>query len=504
VDPTPSEPFGIASSPALRLCWLAVLLWLGILGSSARSAPFLPENEAWRLLARRVEAQEFRHFIAEGDAEVQWGRRRVQAQRIEGDLETGWITATGEVLFSDERSSLRASHLRFNLKTREGDLSDVRGEIEGIFLTADSLRSDGNTLTMQNVTWTTCDKQPPDFLLSASSLSLDSTLRVRARQVSLSVWGHRWVTVPYLSRRIGRREPGEPLLPQIGYSRRRGWMLHYNDLLPQRRGQVRYGLRVFTRQNPEIRLDLLRRLDRAGDQEPLRHLEPTERPGVSFLETVSTHHWHTAPDAKGKQGMFLSVRANSPVENLLRTDLYLGGAELGYQTASPLSGGLLETEWQLGRLRESPTLVTATRAVALLRWQSRTWEIGRQFGTDVALEARAGAYSGSKAYSWVRAQWGVYWNAGGRLQAGVGLALATTSGSSPFVFDQLETRREARFRLRLTERWGVDVLGIWDIEHQRWRDWQVAFTPPAHCVQPQILWSYQQRQLQVQLSLVSR
>ncbi|GIV17229.1 MAG: hypothetical protein KatS3mg022_2664 [Armatimonadota bacterium] len=486
-------------------CWLLMLTLSAMLCiDRALTAPSSTQEDAWRLLARRVEAQQFRHFIAEGDAEVQWGVRCVRAQRIEGDMESGWVTATGDVFFSDERGTLRASQMRFNLKTREGDLSEVHGEIEGVFITAGSLRSDGSTLTMQDVTLTTCDKQPPEFLLSARSLSLSPALRLRANHVSLSAWGHRWATMPYLSRRIGRREPGEPLLPQVGYSRRRGLMVYYGDLLPQRWGQVRYGLRVFTRHDPEIRVDLLSRLDRVGDQEPLRHLEPTERPGVSFLETIGTHDWRTSLGKEAKQGAFLSMRVNSPVENLQRTDLYLRGAELGYQTVRSLGGGLLETEWRLGRLRESPTLVTANHAVALVRWQSRTLEVGGQIGADVVLEARAGAYSGSETYSWVRAQWGIYWDGGDSLQAGAGLSLAATGGYSPFAFDQLETRKEARFRLSLGGRWGVDVLGMWDIEHHRWRDWQVALALPAHCVQPRILWSYQQRQLQVQLSLVSQ
>jgi hypothetical protein len=321
--------------------------------------------------------------------------------------------------------------------------------------------------------------------------------------VSLSAWGNRLISVPYLSRRIGRREPGEPLIPQIGYSRRRGLMVYYGDLLPQQWAQVRYSLRVFTRHDPEIRLDLLRRLDGDSDAEPLRHLEPTERPGVSFLETITAHGWLATEESRSKQGAFLSLRANSPVENLERTDLYLRGVELGYQTAQPLAGGTLETEWKAGRLRESPTLVTANRAVALVRWQSPTLTIGNRLATDLTLDARAGVYP-EEAYSWARAQWGLYWQANTAVQMGAGVALATTRGSSPFVFDQLETRREARFRLRLTGHWGVDVLGKWDMEQRRWRDWQVAITLPAHCVQPQILWSSQQRQLQIQLSLVSR
>ncbi len=477
---------------------------MGVLNCGmARSAPRSAQQETWRLLAHRVESQGLTHFVAEGDAEVQWGNRRVRAQRIEGDTETGWITAIGDVLFEDERGRLYASQTRFNLKTREGDLSDVRGTIEGIIITAKTLHSDGSTLDMRNVTLTTCDRNPPDFLLSARSLSLSSALRIRARHVSLSAWGNRLVDVPYLSRRIGRREPGEPLIPQVGYSRRRGLMVYYGDLLPHRWAQVRYSLRVFTRHDPEIRLDLLRRLDGDAEGEPLRHLEPTERPGVSFLETISAHHWLVSGEERNKHGVFLSLRSNSPVENLERTDLYLRGVELGYQTVQPLAGGTLETEWKAGRLRESPTLVTANRAVALVRWQSPTLQIGNRLATDLTVDARAGVYPG-EAYRWTRAQWGLYWQANTALQMGAGLSLATTWGSSPFVFDQLETRREARFRLRLTGRWGVDVLGKWDIEQRRWRDWQVAITLPAHCIQPQILWSSQQRQLQVQLSLVSR
>lgn len=461
------------------------------------------QQETWRLQARRLEALGFHRFAAEGDAELQWGNRRVRAQRVDVDTESGWVTATGDVLVEDERGMLYASQIHLNLKTREGELTDARGTIEGILITADTLRSDGKTLEMQNVTLTTCNKNPPDFLVSARSLSLSSALRIRARHVSLSAWGGKLVSVPYLSRRIGRRVPGEPLLPQVGYSRRRGLMLYYGDLLPQRWAQVGYSLRLFTRHDPEIRIDLLRRLDRVGDQEPLRHLEPTDRTGVSFLETTSTHDWRASADTRSKQGVFLFLRSNSPVENLQRTDLYLRGAELGYQTIRSLGGGTLETEWRLGCLRESPTLVTSNRAVALIRWQSAPLEVGARVATDVAVDARAGIYP-AETYTWVRAQWGLYWNANTSLQIGAGLSLAGTQGTSPFVFDRLETRREARFRLRLVRHWGVDVLGMWDIENHRWRDWQVAITPPAHCVQPQIVWSSQQRQIQVQLSLVSR
>jgi len=492
VDCSPGGAFKIAFTLMFVLGWGVV--W---------SAPPRAEPEAWRLVAKRMEAIALHRFIAEGDAEVQWGGRRVRAQRIEGDTESGWITATGDVLFEDEGGKLYASQMRFNLKTREGDLLGVHGAIEGIRITADALRSDGRNLEMQNVTLTTCDKTPPDFLLSARSLSLSSALRIRARQVSLSAWGSKVVSIPYLSRRIGRHEPGEPLIPQVGYSRRRGLMVYCGDLLPQRGVLVGYSLRVFTRHDPEVRIDLLRRLDDTGDQEPLRHLEPTERPGTSFLETISTSGWRTTPQTHSKQGFFLSARANSPVENLRRTDLYLRGGELGYQALHPLGGGTLETEWRLARLRESPTLVTANRAVALIRWQSPALAVGERVATDLILDARAGVYPG-KAYRWARAQWGIYWNANSRLTLGAGLATAITQGSSPFVFDQLETRREARFRLRLTGHWGLDVLGKWDIEKRSWRDWQIALILPAHCIQPQILWSAQQRQLQVQLSLVSR
>ncbi|MDW8104289.1 MAG: hypothetical protein RMK92_04690 [Armatimonadota bacterium] len=468
----------------------------------AAQSPVL-EDEAWRLLAHRLEAVGFRRFVAEGDAEVQWGTRRLKAQRIEGDLESGWVTATGDVQLWEERGVFSASAVRVNLRTREGEMSRVRADVQGVLLTADLLRSDGNMLFMQQVTLTTCRRERPDFLLSAGSLSLSPQLRLRARQVSLQVGGRQWVTLPTLSRRIGRREPGEPFLPQLGYSRRRGLMLSYGDLLPQREVQVRYEVRVFTRHDPEVRFDLIRRLDRSGDQEPLRHLEPTERGATSFLETLTSSRWHSATQEVPKRGMFLSLRANSPVEGLQRTDLYLRGAELGYQTVSPLGRGLLETEWRVGRLRESPTLVTASRAVGLIRWQSPLLKWG-SVGTDVSLEARAGVYPREDAYSWLRTQWGWYWGDEDRLVIGLGLSLAVTGGRSPFVFDQLETRREARFRLRWTAHWGVDVLAIWDLQHRRWRDWQVALTLPADCVQPRILWSSQQRQIQLQVGLVGR
>lgn len=456
------------------------------------------------MLAQRVEALGFSRFVAEGDAEVHWGNRHVRANHIEGDIETGWVIATGDVVFTDERGTLHASQTRFNLKTREGELSDVHGTVEGLIITAQTLRSDGSNLSMHNVTLTTCDKHPPDFLLSAGNLSLSPALRLRARRISLSAWGNRWITVPYLSRRIGRRDPGEPLLPQIGYSRRRGVMLYYSDLVPQSWAQVRYGLRVFTRHDPEIRLDFLRRLDGADNQEPLRHLEPTERPGVSFLEDVNTGGWQSPVETRSKQGAYVSLRANSPVENLLRTDLYLRGAEVGYQYVQPLLRGTLEAEGKLGRLRESPTLVTASRAVALVRWQSPPVTIAERLATDLVLDGRTGVYTGGDTYSWARAQWGVYWDAGAQVQIGAGLSFAVTEGRSSFVFDQLETRREARFRLRVIGPWGIDVLGLWDWEHRRWRDWQVAISPPAHCLQPRLVWSHQQRQLQVQVSLISR
>lgn len=479
-------------------CWLA--LWLVCARASGQSL----QEEAWQLYAHRVEATGFRHFVAEGNAEIRWGERRLSAQRLEGDLESGWVTAQGDVRFVDERGVLTAAEARVNLRTREGEMLSVRGEVEGIFITAETLRSDGSTLFMQQVTLTTCPRERPDFLLSARSLNLSSTLRLQARQVSLLVGGRRWLTVPTLSRRIGRREPGEPLLPQLGYSRRRGVMLSYGDLLPLQRAQVRYSVRVFTRYDPEIGVDWVRRLDRSSEGEPLGHLEPTERGAVSFLETISASRWRLTPQERGGQAVFLSLRVNSPVEGLQRTDLYLRGAEAGYQTASLLGGGRLETEWRLGELYESPTRVTARRAVGFVRWQSPPWRLGRQLDADLALEGRAGAYSDGQSYHWLRAQWGIYWGWEERLALGAGLSLAAARGRSPFVFDQLETSREARFRLRWAGNWGIDVLAIWDIEHARWRDWQVALAPPAHCLQPRILWRSQQRQIQLQLGLVSR
>jgi hypothetical protein len=463
------------------------------------------DQETWRLLAQRLEMVGTQQFVAEGEAEAVWGSRRIRAQRIAGDLDTGWITATGGVLYTDQQTTLRATEARFNLKTREGDLHEAQGEMSGLFVSAESLHSDGRMLTMRKVTLTPCDREPAEVLLSADSISVSPALRLQAREVSLSLWGRKWVTLPYLSRRIGRREPGEPFFPQLGYSRQRGVMLYYGELLPQRWGQMRYGLRLFTRHDPELRIDLLRRLDDEGDQEPLRPLDPTERPGVSFLETVGTRDWRAAVDTVNKRGVFLSLKANTPVENLRRTDLYLRGGELGYQTVASWAGGVVETEWKLGRLRESPTLATANRAVSIVRWQSPVIQLAGNTGADLLLDARVGVYTGARAYGWTRVQWGVYYGSQeDRLRAGAGLSLAVTSGRSPFAFDQLETRREARFRVQLRGRWGVDVLGMWDIEHQRWRDWQVVLSPPAHCIQPLLLWSYQQRQLQIQLSLVSR
>lgn len=479
-------------------CWLT--LWL--LCAQARGQPLL--EGAWELYAYRVEATGFRRFLAEGDAEIRWGERRLSAQRLEGDLESGWVTAQGGVRLVDERGVLYADEARVNLRTREGEMLSARGAVEGIFITAETLRSDGRTLFMQEVTLTTCPRERPDFLLAARSLSLSPSLRLRARRVSLFVGGRRWVTLPTLDRLIGRREPGEPLVPLLGYSRRRGVMLSFTDQVTSRQSQVRYGVRVFARYPPEIGVDWTRRLDRSGEGEPLRHLEPTERRAASFLETVSASRWRLAPQERARQAVFLSLRANSPVEGLQRTDLYLRGAEVGYQTVSPLGRGQLETEWRLGELHETPTRATARRAVGFVRWQSSPWRLGGRLETDLALEGRAGAYSDEQSYRWVRAQWGIYWGDAERFALGAGLSLAARGGRSPFVFDQLETSREVRFRFRWAANWGVDVLASWDIEHARWRDWQVALSPPAHCLQPRILWSSQQRQIQLQLGLASR
>lgn len=475
--------------------WIAIGLvgWLCQLAWS--------QEEHWRLLAYRLEAVGVRRILAEGNAEVQLGTRRLLAQRIEVDLESGWIVAEGEVALQDEEGMFTAEFARVNLRTRQGELRSISGEVRGVLFTAQSLQLNGSLLDMRHVVLTTCHRLPAEWRIVAQRLSLNSALRLDARQVALFVGNTRVVSLPRLSRQIGSQT--ETLTPRFGYTARRGARLGYEDLLSFGEVRARYVAAISQRGPIEAQIGVWRRLDASDEYEPIPSLAVEESAPATFLESLSVSSWMGEPGQRAKISAGIALRLNTPVENLQRTDLLRSGAEGVYQILQPWVGGTVQLEGRIGHWREYPTRSEATRIALQLRWQSPLvrWQA---LYTDVVVEGRAGRYGRGLHYTWTRLQWGVYWQAAPQVQLGAGLLLAEAFGYSPFAFDSLETTREVRMRLGIRQGWRVDLLARWDLDHRRWYDWQIAFSPSAHCIQPQIAWSSLQRQWRVQLSLVTR
>jgi LPS-assembly protein len=109
---------------------------------------------------------------------------RVEADTVTYDESTGILTADGDIRYNRGEEHLEADHVTYNLDTKVGDFTNVKGEVgPGFFITAQQAhRAIGGQYELTNATVTTCCEGPrPGWTMALARARVDPHRRVTAK-----------------------------------------------------------------------------------------------------------------------------------------------------------------------------------------------------------------------------------------------------------------------------------------------------------------------------------
>jgi LPS-assembly protein len=177
------------------------------------------------------------------DVVLTYKDRRVQADHIEYDENTGQLTLTGRVLvMGGSRERIAASHGDYNLQTETGRFYDVSGsygfqrtakERRTVYTTDNPFLFTGRVVVksgpmaydVYDGTVTSCQLEHPDWVLSAAHISVDGEI-AKARNSTFRLLNVPILFLPYVTHPADAeaRQTGL-LIPTVGLSNQKGLIL---------------------------------------------------------------------------------------------------------------------------------------------------------------------------------------------------------------------------------------------------------------------------------------
>ena len=175
-----------------------------------------------------------------GNVVIQQEKTRIETEQAQYQKQTEQVEASGNVRFITPTMEVKSKTARFNLKSDQAILekseyqsltSRARGEASKLEI------KDPNTIELSDATYTTCDKEQTDWLMSASKIKLDNkTHQGHASHVVLRFKDVPFFYFPYLRFPLGEERLSGFLFPYFGSSDEHGSELkipYYWNIHPQ-------------------------------------------------------------------------------------------------------------------------------------------------------------------------------------------------------------------------------------------------------------------------------
>ena len=192
------------------------------------------------LQSDKVELSEENVSRFSGNVVIQQEDKRIETDQAEYKKQTEQVEAEGNVRFIAADIQIKSESASFNLKSNQAVLkkaeyqsltSRARGQASTIEI------KDQSTTKLSDATYTTCDPNNTDWLLSASTITLDSkSHQGHASNVVLRFKDVPFFYFPYLRFPIGEERLSGFLFPYFGHSNEHGDELkipYYWNIHPQ-------------------------------------------------------------------------------------------------------------------------------------------------------------------------------------------------------------------------------------------------------------------------------
>ena len=181
-------------------------------------------------------------YVLDGNVVLTYGDRRVQADHVEYDSDSGAVTATGHLKATggQNNETILASHGEFNVKLQTGRFYDVSGSVEMKQSAKRLVYTNGNPFLftgrmvvktgpqeyeIYDGTVTSCQLPHPDWQLFAGKFSVDAE-KARASNSVFKLLNIPLVYLPYVTHPVDAEDRQSGLLiPVVGESSTKGLVL---------------------------------------------------------------------------------------------------------------------------------------------------------------------------------------------------------------------------------------------------------------------------------------
>lgn len=421
-------------------------------------------------------------FVVTGNPRAVYGADELRADRLTIDPITQDFTAEGSVVILQAGREIRATRANYRFVDREGTAEDVREQFGPYYIRAERLQLKGGPVyEALRAAFSTCEIEPtPHYQFYSRNIQIFPGKELIARNVGLDLLGRRLLTIPRVRKSLA---PGgdddRSVYPSLGYNKYTG--PYARQELSLRRGEPVWldadyqlntlrepsgGLKAATRGQMQFRATAYYR-DLAENQR-VRFLQVSRLPEVGMV-------W--SPNRAASPGNFLPHQVGA-----VRYPRELDVSNK-WRLAAELSAGYFR-QHRGDRVVERDSLSKwGARVKAQAQGVLPQADIGPVRLNDLRFLVRQTFYDSGDAFT-------VFGTGIGKrvkfknLQLGITRFDQFTSGSTPFLFDDVELRQEWRPRLEYTTP-GFNFTYVARIrQNGGLYDQAFSFSKLFHCIEP--------------------
>ncbi|MGV3721394.1 MAG: hypothetical protein ACO1SX_10845 [Actinomycetota bacterium] len=384
-------------------------------------------------------------FVVTGNPRAVYGADELRADRLTIDPITQDFTAEGSVVIIQGGREIRATRANYRFVDREGQAEDVREQFGPYYIRAERLQLKGGPVyEALRAAFSTCEIEPtPHYQFYSRNIQIFPGKELIARNVGLDLLGHRLLTIPKLRKSLA---PGgdddRTIYPSIGYSKYTGPYARQEMTL--RRGEpiwldADYQINTFREPSGGVRASTNGRIQlRAtayyrdlAENQRVRFLQVSRLPEVGLV-------W--SPNQGPSPGNFLPHQVGA-VRYPRQLDV-----STKWRIAAEVSGGYFRQHRGDRILEEDSRSKWGARVKAQAQGVLPQADLGPIRLNDLRFMARQTFYDSGDAFTVLGTGIGkrVKFK---NLQLGIMRLDQYTSGSTPFLFDDVELRQEWRPRL---------------------------------------------------------
>jgi len=207
---------------ALACLLLPVCAPAAVAAAETVSQEAAPESPV--ISAGRFEQLPEGELLLTGDVDLRYGELRLLADRVRYNDTTHMVRAEGNVVMMFGKSQISGDRLEMNVETRLATVWNAHGYMDPdvIFSAARLERIADDKVVIIDGTVTTCTQPTPYWSFHVSKATLHIDHYAHMRNVALKAGKAPLVYLPYLVWPMKRDRASGLLLPNLGYSRRRG------------------------------------------------------------------------------------------------------------------------------------------------------------------------------------------------------------------------------------------------------------------------------------------